>query len=493
MDKQYTEQELIRREKLMKIKDLGFDPYGAKYEVTHSFMLVRELVKDKTHEELEALDIQVSTAGRILTIRDQGKVAFVTLKDRDSTIQLYIRKDMLTEKEWELFKLLDLGDIIGVKGRAMLTRTLEPTIRVVSLTILSKALRPLPEKFHGLVDPDERYRKKYLDLITNDEAKKIALLRPKIIRAIQNLLDSKGYVEIETSILQSINNGASARPFVTHLNALDINYYLRIALEISLKKMLVGGLEKVYEIGRVFRNEGMDTRHNPEFTMLELYEAYSDLNGMMDLTEEIFRQASLDAIGTTIFTENEHTIDLAKPFRKVDMLDLIKEYAKVDLKKQLTLKQLQALAKKHDITVENHYKEGHIINAFFEKYCEDKLIEPTIVYGHPIDITPLAKKSSDPRFAYRFELFIFGREFANAYSELNDPIDQESRLLAQLEEKRQGNAEASDLDNDFIDALEYGMPPAGGLGIGIDRLVMLLTGVTSITEVLLFPLLKPKK
>ena len=390
-----------------------------------------------------------------------------------------------------------VGDIVGVIGKVMLTQTGEPTVKCLEYTHLTKALRPLPEKFHGLTDKEERYRRRYVDLIMNEEAKRVALTRPKIIRAIQEYCDSLGFVEVETPVLQAIQGGASARPFITHHNALDRDFYLSIATELPLKRLIVGGLEKVYEIGRLFRNEGMDLSHNPEFTTIELYEAYGDLSSMMRITEGMIRFAAEKVAGKTefinIFNPESEKIDISQPFKVVTMCDMIKQETGIDFKNNnYSLVEAIELAKKHGVEVEKHFTTGHIINAFFEKFCEHKLFQPTFSCGHPVEISPLTKiDPEDNRFVQRFELYIGGHEFANAYTELNDPIDQKNRFLEQLKEKDAGNDEANDMDVDFVEALEYGMPPCGGVGMGIDRLVMFITEQVSIREVLLFPTMKP--
>lgn len=494
----YSEQELIRREKALKLRELGLDPFGSKYDVTHKSDEVKALANGKTHEELEENKQMVSIAGRIMFIRKMGKASFFSIQDKNGFIQVYISINDIGEESYSIFKMADVGDIVGVKGYVMLTRTGEPTVKCLNYTHLSKALRPLPEKFHGLVDKEERYRRRYVDLIMNDEAKRIALTRPKIIRAMQNYFDDLGFVEVETPVLQSIQGGATARPFITHHNALDKDFYLRIATELPLKRLIVGGLERVYEIGRLFRNEGMDLTHNPEFTTVELYQAYGDLSSMMDLNEGVFRYIADKVIGKeefiNIFNPEGEKIDISKPFRRVTMCDLIKEKTGVDFKNNhYTLEEAKELAKEHNIKVEPHFTVGHIINAFFEEYCESSLIQPTFLCGHPIEISPLTKKDpADPRFVERFELFIGGHEFSNAYTELNDPIDQLERFKEQLKEREAGNDEANEIDQDFVEALEYGMPPCGGIGIGIDRMVMFFTEQSSIREVILFPQMKPR-
>lgn len=490
-----TDQEIVRREKLEKLKSMGIDPFGQKYERTHFSNEVKELCEGKTHEELDANPVNVKVAGRIMAIRNMGKAAFFVIQDKVGKIQVYIRKDVIGDEAYEIFKLADLGDIVGVSGTAMITKSGEPSIKCLEYTHLTKSLKVLPEKFHGLVDIEERYRKRYLDLIMNDEARKNALLRPAVIRSIQRYMDSQGYIEVETPVLQPILGGASARPFITHHNTLDMDFYLRIATEIPLKKLLVGGLEKVYEIGRLFRNEGMDSRHNPEFTTIEAYEAYGDLSSMMDLCENLIRTVAKETLGVLDVEKEDKVIHLGEPFRRAHMVDLIKDEVGIDFFNHYTFEEAVELAKQHNIRIEKHHTGvGHIVNLFFEKYCEDKIIQPTFVIGHPIEISPLTKKDpNDPRYTQRFELFIDGSEYANAYTELNDPIDQKERFIAQLEERALGNDEANQMDDDFVEALEYGMPPAGGIGIGIDRLVMLLAQTNSIREVLLFPHMRNKK
>ena len=490
-----TDQEVFRREKLEKLKEMGIDPFGHRYDRTHFSIDVKELCEGKTNEDLDANEIKVKVAGRIMAIRKMGKASFFVIQDKRGKVQVYIRKDVVGEEVYELFKLADLGDIVGVSGNVMITKSGEPSIKCLEYTHLTKSLKVLPEKFHGLVDIEERYRKRYLDLIMNEEAKRIALLRPAIIRAIQRYMDDQGYVEVETPVLQPILGGASARPFITHHNTLDMEFYLRIATEIPLKKLLVGGLEKVYEIGRLFRNEGMDSKHNPEFTTIEAYEAYGDLDSMMELAENLIRYVAKETLGKLDVEKDDKVIHLGEPFRRVHMVDLIKEECGIDFFNHYTFEEAKELAEKHGIRLEKHHTGvGHIINLFFEEYCEDKIIQPTFVIGHPLEISPLTKKDpNDPRFTQRFELFIDGSEYANAYTELNDPFDQRERFENQLKERALGNEEANQMDEDFIDALEYGMPPAGGIGIGIDRLVMLLAQVNSIREVLLFPHMRNKK
>ena len=494
MQREFTEQELVRRGKLQKIKELGIDPFGQVFKRTAFANDIKEKYKDIEHDLFENIDDEVVVAGRIMFIRKMGKASFISIKDKTGSIQIYISVNDIGEESYDLFKSADLGDIVGIKGKVMKTRTGEVTIKCLEYTHLVKALKPLPEKFHGLTDKEERYRRRYVDLIMNDESKKVAFIRPKIIRCIQNFMDNEGFCEVETPVLQSLLSGASARPFVTHHNSQDLDMYLRIALELPLKRLLVGGMEAVYEIGRVFRNEGMDLKHNPEFTLMEAYLAYSNLEGMMDLTERMYQKIAKDVMGKMVYNWNGQEIDLTGPWKRISMVDSIKEVTGIDFKKEMSVEEALQLALEHNIEVQEHEKTvGHIINLFFEKYVEETLIQPTFLYGHPVEISPLTKKNpEDPRFVDRFELFIDGKEFANAYTELNDPIDQLERFEEQLKERELGNDEANDIDMDFIEALEYGMPPAGGIGYGIDRLVMLFTEQTSIRDVLLFPLMKPE-
>ena len=490
-ERKFSEQELVRREKMQVLIDKGIDPFGQRFDVTAYSKGIKEQYGEKTHEELEEMAVEVSVAGRIMTKRRKGKVCFMHIQDRDGQIQLYVRKDTIGEEAYEIVKKGDIGDIIGIKGTVFMTNTGECSIKVSEYTHLTKALRPLPEKFHGLSDIEERYRRRYVDLIMNEDAKKIAFTRPRIIRSIQHYLDSKNYVEVETPVLNPILGGAAARPFVTHHNTLDTDFYLRIATELSLKRLIVGGMDAVYEIGRLFRNEGMDRTHNPEFTTIEVYKAFSDLEGMMDLTEGIISNAAMEVNGTYELDYKGHHISLAPGFKRVSMTEAIKEKTGIDFNEHMSFEDAKKLAEEHGIEVEAHFGYGHIINEFFEKYVEETIVEPTFVYGHPIEISPLAKKNlEDPRFTQRFELFICGNEYANAFTELNDPIDQYERFADQLKEKELGNDEANEMDLDYVEALEYGLPPTGGMGMGIDRLVMLLTGQESIQEVILFPQMK---
>ncbi len=489
-----TEQEIVRREKAEKIREMGIDPFGHRFERNAYSKDLKEKYADVPHDDFENMEDTATVAGRIMFIRKMGKASFFTIQDKLGSIQIYISINDVGEEVYNLFKSADLGDIVGVYGKIMKTRTGEVTIKCLEYTHLVKALTPLPEKFHGLTDTEERYRRRYVDLIMNEEARNVAFTRPKIIRCIQNFMDGRGFTEVETPVLTTLLTGASARPFVTHHNTQDIDMYLRIALELPLKRLLVGGMEAVYEIGRVFRNEGMDTKHNPEFTLMEAYLAYSDLEGMMDMTEGMFTKIAKEVMGKMTYNWGGNEISLEGPWKRISMVDAIKEKKGIDFSKKMTVDEALKLAEEHHIEVADHEKNvGHIINLFFEKYVEETLIQPTFLYGHPVEISPLTKKNpKDPRFVDRFELFIGGKEFANAYTELNDPIDQLERFEEQLKERDLGNDEANDIDMDFIEALEYGMPPAGGIGYGIDRLVMFFTEQETIREVILFPTMKPR-
>ena len=487
-----TDQEKARRIKLERLMELGVDPYGQAFEVKNTAKEIKENYKGKTHEELEELHIKVAVAGRIMFMRKMGKASFFSIKDKTGLLQIYIRLDDVGENDYSIFKAGDVGDIVGIEGEVMLTQTGEITVKCIKYTHLAKSLKPLPEKFHGLTDVEERYRKRYLDLIMNEDSMKLAFLRPRIIRTMQNYFDSLGFVEVETPILEVHKGGATARPFITHHNSLDMDLYLRIATEISLKKLLVGGMERVYEIGRIFRNEGIDTKHNPEFTSVELYQAYGNLDSMMKITEGVFKEVANKVFGKYKFMVGDREIDLEKPFKKVYMTDLIKEKTGIDFKNNnYSFEEAKKLAEEKGIKVEPHFTVGHIINAFFEEFCEEDLIEPTFLCGHPIEISPLTKEDkNDPRFVQRFELYICGVEYGNAYTELNNPFEQEKRFEEELRERKMGNDEAADIDDSFMDALMYGMPPAGGVGIGIDRLVMLFAETQSIRDILLFPTMK---
>mgnify|MGYP003308501689 CR=1 FL=1 len=489
-----NDQEQFRRDKLAKYRELGIDPFGQAYKVSHSVKEIRDIcAKKKTAASLDKLNLQVSVAGRIKAIRKMGKASFMNIQDKTGNIQVYMGIDVVGKKNYELFKLADIGDIVGVYGRVMMTRTGELTIRAIKYKHLSKCLHPLPEKFHGLVDIEERSRKRYLDLIMNDEARAIAFARPKIIRSIQSYLDSQGFVEAETAMLSPILGGAAAKPFVTHLNALDKDFYLRIATELNLKRLIVGGMERVYEIGRIFRNEGMDSTHNPEFTSIEAYQAYTDLQGMRKLAEGMVRKAAKDVCGTDIIEYQGKTIDFHKPFAWISMKDLVLQKTGVDFNKITDFEEAKKIAEEKGVHLDAHKNTvGYVLNEMFEELCQDELIQPTFVYSYPIEVSPLTKKGKDPMFTERFELFINGKELANAYTELNDPIDQKERFIAQLKARELGDEEANEMDNDFIEALEYAMPPTGGIGLGIDRLVMLLTNQASIREVILFPMMKDR-
>lgn len=488
-----NDQLIVRREKMEELRAKGIDPFGKRFDRTHSAMDLKNAYGEMENEELESKEIRVQLAGRIMTKRGKGKVGFAHIQDVTGQIQIYVRKDTIGDDQYAIFKTADLGDIVGVKGIVFKTHVGELSIKVDDFQILTKALRPLPDKFHGLKDVEQRYRQRYLDLIVNPESKDIFVTRSKVIQSIRRFLDNKGYLEVETPMMHTIPGGAAARPFITHHNALDIDLYMRIALELHLKRLIVGGLEKVYEIGRVFRNEGVSTRHNPEFTMLELYEAYADFHDIMNLTEDMIVHVAQEVLGTTNIQYGEYNVDLTPKWKRIHMVDAVKEYVGVDFWQEITVEEARILAKEHGIEITEHMEVGHIINEFFEQKVEEKLIQPTFVYGHPVEISPLAKKNADdPRFTDRFELFIVAREHANAFTELNDPIDQRERFEAQVKERSQGNDEAHVMDEDFIEALEYGMPPTGGLGIGIDRLIMFLTNAPSIRDVLLFPTMRQR-
>ena len=489
-----TDQQEVRIAKMNALREQGIDPFGKAFKRTSNTQLIKDEYGEKSAEELESLHAEVSIAGRIMQKRRMGKLGFIHLLDREGKIQVVINKRIIGDEVYELFKASDLGDIIGIKGIVIKTQTGELSVEAHEYTHLSKALRPLPDKFHGLQDKEERYRRRYVDLIMNDESRKIAILRPRIVSAIRRYMDSQGYLEVETPILQPILGGANARPFITHHNALDKDFYLRIATELPLKRLIVGGLEKVYEIGRIFRNEGMDLKHNPEFTTMEAYCAYTDLEGMMELNEGLFEHVALEVCGTTDFKFMGQDISLKAPFKRWNMVDAVKEVTGIDFWQPMSVEEAYKLAQEHHITVEPHQMTvGHIISLFFEEFCEDKIVQPTFVYGHPIEISPLAKKNpEDPRFTDRFELLVNGIEMDNAFTELNDPIDQRERFEAQLKAKELGDDEANEMDTDYVEALEYGLPPTGGIGFGIDRFVMLLTGTDSIRDVLLFPTMKDR-
>ncbi|MUK88045.1 lysine--tRNA ligase [Ornithinibacillus sp. L9] len=493
MSEELNEHMRVRRDKLDAYRERGLDPFGGKFTRTHVAEELHKQYSEISKEDLEERQIEVTIAGRMMTKRGKGKAGFAHIQDVSGQIQLYVRKDKIGEDAYEVFKTTDLGDIVGVTGVMFKTNVGELSVKATEFQLLSKALRPLPEKYHGLKDVEQRYRQRYLDLITNPDSRDTFVLRSKIIQSMRRYLDGQGYLEVETPMMHSIPGGASARPFITHHNALDIPLYMRIAIELHLKRLIVGGMEKVYEIGRVFRNEGVSTRHNPEFTMIELYEAYADYEDIMELTENLIAHIAEEVLGTTTVTYGEYEVDLNPKWKRLHMVDAVKEYTGVDFWKQMSDEEARALAKDHGVEIKDTMTFGHVVNEFFEQKVEEKLIQPTFVYGHPVEISPLAKKNKeDERFTDRFELFIVAREHANAFSELNDPIDQRERFEAQVKERAEGNDEAHLMDEDFLESLEYGMPPTGGLGIGIDRLVMLLTNSPSIRDVLLFPQMRNK-
>ena len=500
MEREFNDQQKVRRTKAEDLKAKGIDPFGAAFKRTSNSKIIKDNYLNTSKEELEEKKYPVIIAGRIMSKRRMGKMCFMHVQDRYGLIQIVINKADLGEEPYELVKAADVGDIIGIEGYVYRTNPSESnplgelSVYALKYTHLTKALNPFPEKFHGLTDVEERYRRRYLDLIMNEDSKRVAFMRPQILNAIREFLGGREFVEVETPVLTTLLTGASARPFVTHHNTQDLDMYLRIALELNLKRLLVGGMEKVYEIGRTFRNEGMDPQHNPEFTLMELYEAYSNLEGMMELTENMYKYIADKVCHKTTFNYLGHEIDLSGDWKKVSMTDAIKEKTGIDFKaNHYTMDEAKELAKQHGIEVEPHFTVGHIINAFFEKYVEETLIQPTFLYGHPIEISPLTQANKeDPRFVERFELFISGHECANAYTELNDPVDQLNRFEAQLKARELGDDEANDIDMDFIEALEYGMPPAGGIGYGIDRMVMLFTESESIRDVILFPTMKER-
>ncbi len=475
----------VRRDKLRELQESGRDPFEiTKYDVSHH----SQEIKDH-YSELEGS--RVTLAGRMMSKRVMGKASFCNIQDLKGNIQSYVARDTVGEEPYKEFKKLDVGDIIGIEGEVFTTKTGEISIHAQKVTLLSKSLQILPEKFHGLTNTDIRYRQRYVDLIMNNEVKDTFIKRSKILATIRSYLNGLGFLEVETPMLVSNAGGAAARPFETHFNALDEDFKLRISLELYLKRLIVGGLERVYEIGRVFRNEGVDTRHNPEFTLMELYQAYTDYHGMMDLTENLFRHVAQEVLGSTRIVYNGVEMDLGKPFARITMLDAVKQYSGVDFNEIHTLEEARVVAKEHHVEYEERHKKGDILSLFFEEFVEEHLVQPTFVMDHPIEISPLTKKKpSHPDYVERFEFFMNGWEMANAYSELNDPIDQRERFKAQEELLAQGDEEANTTDEDFLNALEIGMPPTGGIGYGIDRMCMLLTGASAIRDVLLFPTMK---
>lgn len=490
-DSELQEQDLsallkVRREKLDALKAAGKNPFEVTtYNVTAYASQINDNFDD--YEEKN-----VSVAGRIMSKRSMGKASFMDLQDNTGRIQSYVRKDHLGDESYDWFKKYDIGDIVGIEGVVFRTQKGQISIKADKVSLLSKSLLPLPEKWHGLKDTDTRYRQRYVDLIVNPEVKETFVRRSRIISEIRRFLDDQSFIEVETPVLHTVAGGAAARPFITHHNAQDMDMYMRIALELHLKRLLVGGFDRVYEIGRVFRNEGMDTKHNPEFTLLELYQAYTDYNGMMDITENMIRTVAQKVLGTTELLYGDVEIDLGKPFERITMTDIVKKYSGVDFSQITDLEAARAVAKEHHIAYESRHLVGDILNLFFDEYAEENLVQPTFVTDYPVEISPLAKrKLENTKLTERFELFILGREHANAFSELNDPIDQKERFEHQVELKSQGDDEATDMDDDYITALEYGLPPTGGLGIGIDRLVMLLTNNECIRDVILFPTMRP--
>ena len=484
-----NEQMQVRLDKMHKIEEKGLKPFGYRYEYTHRSGDVKE-----QFDALSEAETEVKLAGRVMAIRGHGKTCFMDMQDKDGRIQVYVRKDVLGEDNYALIKMMDIGDTVGVTGTVFRTHMGEVSIKASALEMLSKSLRPLPEKWHGLKDVETRYRQRYVDLIVNPDVRDTFVKRSQIIRSVRNVLDSHGFLEVETPILNTIAGGAAARPFISYHNALDMQVYMRIAPELYLKRLIVGGMDRVYELGRVFRNEGIDNRHNPEFTSVEIYQAFADYRDMMDLTEEVVVKTAEEVLGTTKIVYEGTEIELASPWKRISMIDAVKEYAGKDFTNVTDLEEARAMAKEINVEVESTWGIGKIINACFEEYVEDKLIQPTFITGHPKEISPLAKSNPEnPEITDRFEAFIYGREICNGFTELNDPIDQRERFMKQVEERANGDEEANMMDEDFVTALEYGLPPTGGLGIGIDRLVMFLTNSSTIRDVLFFPTMKPLK
>jgi lysyl-tRNA synthetase class 2 len=487
----YSEQEIIRRQKLAKLKELGVDPYGEKYDVTHYAADI--LGRFGSSEDIPEGQ-QVSLSGRLITVRAHGKASFANIQDESGQIQIYARKDDIGEREYEIFELLDIGDIVGLTGEVFRTRRGEITVAVKTFRPLVKALRPLPEKWHGLTNVDLRYRQRYLDLIVNPDVKKVFILRSKFVQEIRNYLNNQGFLEVETPMMHSIAGGATARPFITHHNTLDMNLYLRIATELHLKRLIVGGMDKVYELGRIFRNEGISTKHNPEFTSVEIYQAQADYQDMMRLTEELVASVAQKVLNTQIVIYMEKELNLTPPWPRLTMIEAIRKYANVDFDQISTDKEAQDIARQKGLDVKKNATRGELMNEMFEEYVERHLFQPTFIVDYPIEVSPLAKrKTDDPAMTCRFEAFMASSEIANAFTELNDPIDQRERFEQQVAKREAGDDEAQMLDEDFVLALEYGMPPTGGLGIGIDRLIMMLTDSPSIRDVILFPTMRTRE
>jgi len=494
MEEKLTDQEVARREKLEKYVELGVDPFGERYEVKDQIRDIRAKYGSFSEEDFQKKEINVGVAGRLMAIRRMGKASFANIKDEYGNIQAWLGLNVIGEHDYEVFKLADLGDIVGISGTLMLTKTGELTIRATKFTHITKCLKPLPEKFHGLTDLEERCRKRYLDLIMNDDSRRMALLRPAIVKGIRDYCASLGFVEVETPVLSALPSGASARPFITHHNAFDCDFYLRIATELNLKKCLIGGIDRVFEIGRIFRNEGIDNKHNPEFTTIELYQAYADLSDMKAWAEGVFHYIADKVVGKSLFHWNGYDIDLSKPFESISMAEAIKRETGVDFNRDISFEEAVKLAKEHNVPLDPSWNStGYIMQAFFDEKVEEKLIQPTFIHTYPIEVSPLTKKTKDPRFVDRFEIFIAGVEFANAYSELNNPFDQKERFEAQEAARDRGDEEASDIDFSFLEAQEYGMPPAGGIGLGIDRFCMFMGEEDTVREVILFPTLKASK
>lgn len=494
MEEKMNDQELARFSKLERYRELGVNPFGQRYDWKDKVADIRAKYEGWTEEQFQENPVSVNVAGRLMAIRMMGKASFVNLRDNTGNIQGWIGMNVVGEDNYKIFKLADTGDVVGLEGTLMKSKTGELTIRILKFHHVSKCLKPLPEKFHGLTDTEERYRKRYLDMIMNPESRRIAVTRSRIVSAIRRYCDSLGFVEVETPIFSPIVGGAAARPFITHHNTLDKDFYLRIATELNLKKAMIGGIDRVYEIGRIFRNEGMDTRHNPEFTTIELYQAFGDLRSMQDWVVGLFEEICKNVMGTYQIPWGDVTIDFSKPWKSISMAEAILEKIGIDFREDISFERAIELAKEHNVPLEPSWNStGYIMNAFFEEFVEKDLIQPTFIHTYPIETSPLTKKTDDPRFVDRFEFFLGGFEFGNAYSELNDPFDQLERFEAQLAAKERGDEEANDIDNSFLDAMRYGMPPAGGIGVGIDRVCMLFCNVQNIREVILFPTMKDER